>query len=152
MAIPTVWVAISLYLPQIVLRAFRPGPYPMHAARAFLFSPRSLLADMGVWATSLLGVMARCVICGFFFYSLPVMLSSKTPKLPTDPPVRGFPWCLETSPPSRLPPWDRCPSLTLLSLFLSFIFCPTSFQREWAAFLGAWCPLPVFRSSFVEFA
>ena len=26
--------------------------------------------------------------------------------------------------------------LTLLSLFLSFIFCPISFQRRWAAFLG----------------
>ena len=36
--------------------------------------------------------------------------------------------------------------------FVSFIFCPTSFQREWAAFLGAWCPLPVFRSCFVELA
>ena len=32
------------------------------------------------------------------------------------------------------------------------IFCPTSFKREWAAFLGAWCPLPAFRSCFVEFA
>ena len=30
------------------------------------------------------------------------------------------------------------------------IFCPTSFQREWAAFLGAWCPLPALRSCFVE--
>ena len=43
------------------------------------------------------------------------------------------------------------PSLTLLSLFLSFMFCPTSFQRQWAAFLGAWCPLPALRSCFVEF-
>ena len=43
-------------------------------------------------------------------------------------------------------------SLTLLSLFLSFIFCPTSFCREWAAFLGAWCPPPVFRNCFVEVA
>ena len=58
--------------------------------------------------------------------------------------------CLETSPP--LPPQDGSPSLTFLSLFLSFIFCPTSFQREWAAFLGAWCPLPAFRSCFVEVA
>ena len=39
-----------------------------------------------------------------------------------------------------------------LSLFLSFIFCPTSFWREWAAFLGTWCPPPVFRSCFVEVA
>ena len=37
-----------------------------------------------------------------------------------------------------------------LSLFLYFIFSPT--QRQWAPFLGAWCPLPAFRSCFVEFA
>ena len=35
---------------------------------------------------------------------------------------------------------------------LSFINCSTSFGREWAAFLGAWCPLPAFRSCFVEVA
>ena len=46
-------------------------------------------------------------------------------------------WCLETSPLLRLLSWDGSPSLTLLSLFSSFIFCPTSFQRKWAAFLGA---------------
>ena len=59
---------------------------------------------------------------------------------------------METSPLLRLPPRDRSPSLTPFSLFLSFIFCSTSFQRQWAAFLGAWCPLPVFRSCFVEVA
>ena len=31
--------------------------------------------------------------------------------------------------PPRLPSWDTSLSLTLLSLFLYFIFCPTSFQR-----------------------
>ena len=31
------------------------------------------------------------------------------------------------------------------------IFFPTSFQRQRAVFLGAWCPLPAFRSCFVEF-
>ena len=30
------------------------------------------------------------------------------------------------------------------------IFCPTSFKREWAAFLGAWCPPPAFRNCSVE--
>ena len=30
---------------------------------------------------------------------------------------------------------DFAPSLPLLSLFLSFIFFPTSFRRQWAAFL-----------------
>ena len=59
------------------------------------------------------------------------MLPSEIPKLPIDPPVRGFPgvWKL---PLLRLPSQDGSPSLTLLSLFLSFIFCPTSFQRQWA--------------------
>ena len=59
---------------------------------------------------------------------------------------------METSPASQLPPQDGSPSLDLLPLFLSFIFCPTSFRREWAAFLDGWCPLPVFRSCFVVFA
>ena len=73
------------------------------------------------------------------------MLLSELPKIPTELPVRGFPgvWKLLVS---WLPPRDGSPSLTFLSLFLSFIFCPTSFWRQWAAFLGAWCPPPVFRS------
>ena len=93
---------------------------------------------------------AKCVICGVFFPPGYVALQdSKTPHRPAGERVS---WCLETSPPSRLPPQDGSLSLTLFSFFLSFIFCPTSFRREWAAFLGAWCPLPAFRSCFVEFA
>ena len=42
------------------------------------------------------------------------------------------------------PGWSL--SLTFLSPFLSVIFSPISFQTEWATFLGAWCPLPPFRS------
>ena len=38
------------------------------------------------------------------------------------------------------------------SLFSSFKFSPTSFWRDWAAFLSAWCPPPAFRSCFVEVA
>ena len=38
-------------------------------------------------------------------------------------------WCLETSLFLRLPSWDGALFLPLLSLFLSFIFFPTSFQR-----------------------
>ena len=73
------------------------------------------------------------------------MLPSEIPKLPTA--GKRISWCLETSPLLQLPPGTE----TLLSLPLSFIFCPTSFRRKWATFLGAWCPLPVFRSCFVEF-
>ena len=65
----------------------------------------------------------------FFFLFLPVMLPSEIPKLPHRPACERVSYCLETSP-SRLLPQLRSPSLTLLSLFLSFIFCPSSFQRE----------------------
>ena len=49
--------------------------------------------------------------------------------------MRGFPgdWKL---PLLRLPSREGSPSLALLSLFLSFIICPTSFRRQWVAFLG----------------
>jgi len=88
-------------------------------------------------------------VCLFVFSPGYVVLwDSKTPHRPEDERVS---WCLETSP-SRPPPWDGSLSLILLSLFLSFIFCPTSFPREWAVFLGAWCPLPAIRSCFVEFS
>ena len=48
--------------------------------------------------------------------------------------------------------------LSLLPLAFSLILTVVSrllqlsFQREWAAFLGVWCPPPVLRSCFVEFA
>ena len=78
---------------------------------------------MSIWGTFLLGVVFRHVICGFYLFFLPVMLPSEIRKLPPDPPVRGFPgvWKLRLL---RLPSRDGSPSLTLLSLSLSFIFCP----------------------------
>ena len=104
------------------------------------------------WQLRELRVAVRHVICRFYLFIFPpgyvASWDSKTPHKPGDESVS---WCLETSPLLRLPSGDRSPSLLLLSLFLSFIFCPTSFRRQWAAFLGAWCPLPAFRSYFVEF-
>ena len=78
------------------------------------------------------------------------MLPSVLPRLATDSEMRVFPgvWKLLSF---WLPSQDGAPSLPLLSLFLSFVFFPTSFWRQWAAFLGAWCPLPAFRSCCVEF-
>ena len=84
-------------------------------------------------------------------FFLPVMLPSEIPKLPTDLPLRGFLlWKLLLLHNSL--PGMGLHSLTLLSLFMSFIFCPTSFRRERAGFLGARCSLPAFRSCFVEVA
>ena len=120
-----------------------------NAAYSSLFSPH--LLDASVWGTFLLGVAFRQVICGVYLFFLPVRLPSKIWKLPPDPPVRGFP-CVWKLPLLGLPSWDGSPSLALLSLFLSFIFCPASFWRQWSAFLGAWCPLLAIRSCFVKFA
>ena len=63
------------------------------------------------------------------------MLPSVLPRLATDSAV-SVSWCLETSLFLRLPSRVGAHSLPLLSLFLSFIFFPISFQRQWAAFLG----------------
>ena len=122
-----------------------------NAACSSPFSPQLLVAEASIWGAFLLGVVFRDVICGFYLFFLLVMLPSMIQKLPPDPLVRGFPgvWKL---PVLRLPSRDRSPSLTLLSLFLSFIFCPTSFQRQWVAFVGTRCPLLAIRSCFVEFA
>ena len=97
---------------------------------ASLFSPCTLVVDASVWATSPLGVAVRCVVCGFFVFpfssQLCCPLRFKTLHRPAGERVS---WCLETYPLLQLPPCDGSPSLTLLSLFLSFIFCLTSFRR-----------------------
>ena len=72
-----------------------------------------------------------------YLFSLPVVLPSEVPRLATDSPVRVFPGVWKLPSFLRLPSRDGSLSLPLLSIFLSFIFFPTSFQRQWAAFLGA---------------
>ena len=105
---------------------------------------------MSICATSPLTVVVRHVFCRcFFFFSLPVMLPSEIPKLPTDPPVRGFSTVSKLLLHNSLPGQVSIPNSFA---FLSFIFCPTSFRRECVAFLGVWCPPPVFRSCFVYIA
>ena len=97
-----------------------------NATRSSLFCPHLLVADEGLWGIFLLGVAFKHVICGFYFFFLLVRLPSEIQKLPPDPPVRGFPGVSKV-PLLRLPSRNGSPSLALLSLFLSFIFCPTSF-------------------------
>ena len=89
----------------------------------------------------------------FLFFSFPPgFVTLWDPKTPQRPAGERVSYCLETSSPSQLPPQDRSPSLIIVSFLLSFIFCPTSFWREWATFLGAWCPPPAFRRCFMEVA
>ena len=82
-----------------------------------------------------LRVAVRHVFCGFFFFlGLPVTLPFEIPKLPTDRHVRGFPTVWKLLHDSLLR------TVSVLKSFvsdLSFIFCPTSFQRGWAAVLDA---------------
>ena len=64
-----------------------------------------------------------------YLFFLPVMLPSVVPRLATDSAVRVFPGVWKLLSFLRLPSQDGAPSLSLLSLFLSFIFFRTSFRR-----------------------
>ena len=101
-----------------------------NAARSSLPSPHLLVAVQAStlllhwgsyrWARNLWGL----IIYLFFFL---VTFLSEIPRLTTDPPERVFPRIGKLLSLLRLPSWDGSLSPPLLSLFLSFIFCPTSF-------------------------
>ena len=135
----------------MVLRAFKPvlTLRTNNEAHTSLTSPHSLLVNRRVWATSPLVVAVRCIFWFFFFFFCPVLMPSEIPKFPTDMPVRVS-YCLSTCPPSWLPPQNG--SLSLISFASIFIFYTLFylFWRDWTSFLGDWCPLPEFRSCFVE--
>ena len=112
-----------------------------NAAHASLPSPRILAAGAGVCTDSPLGELplGNCnlwVLIIYLFF-LPIMLPSVVPRLATDSAVRVFPGVWKLLSFLRLPSWDGTPSLPLSPLFLSSIFFPTSFRRQWSAFLGA---------------
>ena len=96
------------------------------AARSSPYRPHLLVANAGVWSTFLLGVAFMHVICGFYLFSSQLGCPPRFENFPLTRQCEVFPgvWKL---PLLRLPSRDRSPSLGLLSLFLSFIFCPTSF-------------------------
>ena len=91
-----------------------------------------LLLCLRLWlGTYSVGVFVFCFPPGYVG-----LWDSETPHRPIG--ERVF-CCLETSPPSRLPPQDRSLSLTLLSLFLSFgwLFgCLVSFVSVQKLFCG----------------
>ena len=101
-----------------------------NAACASLPSPCLLVADLGrlccfsaecyLWACNLWVLI-------IYLFILSLMLPSEIPMLATDSPVRVFPGVWKLLSFLRLSSWDGSPSLSLLSLFLSFIFFPTSF-------------------------
>ena len=85
-----------------------------------------------------------------FFFSLPVMLLPEIPKFPTDPPVRGFPSTWELLLHESLPRRVSIPN-TFVSLFFFYILSYLLFKKMGCLY-GAWCPLPAFKSCFVDVA
>ena len=140
-----------------MLGTFRPYPYSKQCSLYLPAQPP--LASGGCrhlrcFAASLLGELplgSWSVGFNYLFIFPPCYVALCSSKALHGLGSESVSWCLETSLFLRLPSWDGAPSLPLLSLFLSFIFFTTSFRRQWAAFLGAWCPLPAFRSCFVQF-
>ena len=111
-----------------------------NAAHTSLPSRHLLVVDAGVCAASLLGELplgSKSVGFNYLFIFPPCYVALCSSKACHRLGSESVSWCLETSLFLRLPSQDGAPSLPLLSLFLSFIFFPTSFQRQWAAFLGA---------------
>ena len=128
----------------IQARSLRCSPH-----RASLPSPQLLMADAGVCAASPLGELPQGLQsagfnCLFIFPPCYVALCASKARHRFS--SENVSWCLETSLFLRLPSWDGTPSLPLLSLFLSFIFFPTSFQRRGLFF---WMPDVLCRHSEV---
>ena len=138
----SLWLSHSLgcYLTVSSLRLSSGHSDPVltlsNAAHASLFSPCLLVADASVWATSPLGVAIRRIFCGVFFFpsQLCCPLSFQNSHRPAGERVS---WCLETFPPSQLPPWDRSPSLTLFLSFCLLYFALPSFEESGLPF---WVP------------
>ena len=99
-----------------------------NAACTSLFSPRLLVADATLWAASL-GVAVKCIFCGCFLfcfvlfsYGLCCPLRFQNSHRPS---CERVSYCLETSPPSRLPPQDGSLSFFSLSFcLLYFVLSP----------------------------
>ena len=110
-----------------------------NAAHTSLPSRHLLVVDAGVCAASLLGELplgSKSVGFNYLFIFPPCYVALCSSKARHRHSRESVSWCLVTSLFLRLPSRDGVPSLPLLFLFLSFIFFPTSFQRQWAAFLG----------------
>ena len=112
-----------------------PCPVPTHW---WQMREPGLLLCWELWLGRYSGVFFFvCLFCFFLLVIFPLG-DSITPDRSACHRVSYY---VENFPPSWFTPQDESPSLNLLFLILSFIFCPTSFRREWVAFLGAWFPL-----------
>ena len=114
-----------------------------NAACASLPSPSLLVAGAGVCADFPLGELllgSLSVGLNYLFIFPPCYVALCGSKAHHRLGSESVSLCLETSLFLRLPSRDGSPSLPLLSLFLPFIFCPTSFQRQLKTQLPFWMP------------
>ena len=73
----------------------------------------------------------------FFFFSSQLCCPLRFQNSPQSSACERVSYCLETFPPSGLPPQDGFPSLTLLSLFVFYFFVLPSFEENGLPF---WVP------------
>ena len=145
---PAVWLAqlifsLSLAIPQFKLVSHKSslrlpsghsGPVLTlsNAAAPLLSAPTCWWRMRTSGGTFLLGVAFRHVICGF--YLLLPSQSGCPPRFKNLPQCEGFLVFGHFLYKTPFPGWISVPS-SFVSL--PFIFCPTSFRRQWAAFLGS---------------
>ena len=116
-----------------------------------LFSLCSLVADVSIWDTSPLGAAVRRIFRGFGFF-FPSQLCC-TLRFQNSPQTCGWEDFLVFGNFSlfKTPfPGQNSVPPSFVSFFVFYIFSYL-LSKTWVAFLGAWCPLPAFRSCFVEF-
>ena len=148
---PTVWFASPKLFRSDSARGIQVRSLRCSPCCASLPRPRLLMADAGGCAASPLGELlqgSQCVgfNCLFVCFFPPCYVALCASKARHRFGSEKVSWCLETSLFLRLPSRDRTPSLPLLSLFLSFIFFPTSFRRVGLLF---WVPDVLCRHSEV---
>ena len=112
--------------PVLILSMQPAPPCPAPACRWWTWVSRLLLH----WELRLGAYSVGLFVC-FFPPSYVALWDSKTPHRPTSERVSC---CLETSPPSRLPPKDRSPSLILVSPLVFYILSYLILKR-----MGCFC-------------
>ena len=123
--------------------AFNPVPFLKDWCSLHLRTMPPLAAD-GWEPVSCFSAGNHCSVwflCWFSFFSwvffVVVMLPSEIPKLLTDLTYEGFLLCRNFSSFTTPSLGGVSVPKSFVSLFV-FIFCPTSFWRDWFSFLGIW--------------
>ena len=139
--------------PQSVLRAFSPSCYPegLQCSPNLYTQPPLTMGKHKPASCFSLVIVIQHLFCGDFCCCCcyAALWDSKAPHWPHL--WEGFLLCGNFSTFMIPSPGWVCVLKSFVSL-LVFIFYPTSFWRDWFAFLGIWDPPPAFRSCSMEVA